>query len=442
MILNQFKSIRLADNMYTKYGLDDKPKRREIFLFGLQWFAVAIPSIIIIGKVVGVLETGGNYVPYLQKLFFIVGIFMIVQIYWGHRLPLVLGPATVLLIAILTSFDRGVGSINSSIMIGGLILAVLAISGLFKHVKKLFTPRVIMVILMLISFTLTPTIINLIGAGGQISATYNLIFSLGFIFAIFVANAFLKGIWKSTLTLSSLIAGSISYHLILGTSNSTDLNLSILALPSNLLGHLTVPDIGVLIAFLISFIALAINDLGSIQSVGTILKAEDVEKRVSRGITFTGVGNMIAGLFGVIGYVNYTLSPGVIAATGVASRFTLVPAAIGLLLLAFSPVTISLISSIPSPVIGVILLYLLIAQIGAAMLIAIESNAIRTVDEGVTVGLPILLGTIIAFLPPATAGQLPLVIRPLITNGFVMGVMAVLLLEHILYPRHSLFNEN
>lgn len=82
-----------------------------MFLFGLQWFAVAIPSIIIIGKLVGVLQTGGDYIPYLQKLFLIVGILMIVQVYWGHRLPLILGPAAVLLIAILTSFDQGIGSI-------------------------------------------------------------------------------------------------------------------------------------------------------------------------------------------------------------------------------------------------------------------------------------------------------------------------------------------
>lgn len=428
--------------MYIKYGLDDKPKRAEMLLFGLQWLAVTIPSIIIIGKVVGVLETGGNYIPYLQKLFLIVGILMIVQIYWGHRLPLVLGPAAVLLIGILTSFDQGVGSINSSIMIGGILLAVLAASGLFKHVKKLFTPRVIMVILMLISFTLTPTIISLISAEGQVSASYNLIFAFGFILAIFVANAFLKGIWRSTLTLSSLFAGSIAYYVIFRTSSPIDLNLSLLSLPSNFLGPLTVPDIGVLIAFLISFIALAINDLGSIQSVGTILRADNMEKRVRNGITFTGIGNAFAGLFGVIGYVNYTLSPGVIAATGVASRFTLIPAAIGLLILAFSPITINLISSIPSPVIGVILLYVLIAQIGAAMLVAIESDAIRTVDDGAIVGLPILLGTVIAFLPPVVASQLPTVIRPLIANGFVVGVLAVLLLEHVLYPRHSIFSEN
>ncbi len=171
--------------MHIKYGLDDKPKRAEMLLFGLQWLAVTIPSIIIIGKVVGVLETGGNYIPYLQKLFLIVGILMIVQIYWGHRLPLVLGPAAVLLIGILTSSDQGVGSINSSIMIGGILLAVLAASGLFKHVKKLFTPRVIMVILMLISFTLTPTIISLISAEGQVSASYNLIFAYWIYFSNF-----------------------------------------------------------------------------------------------------------------------------------------------------------------------------------------------------------------------------------------------------------------
>ena len=49
---------------------------------------------------------------------------------------------------------------------------------------------------------------------------------------------------------------------------------------------------------------------------------------------------------------------GVIAATGCASRYALVPAAIGLLFLAFSPLTIGFISSVPSPVIGAIMVTL------------------------------------------------------------------------------------
>jgi uracil permease len=344
-----------------------------------------------------------------------------------------MGPSAIILVAILSSFDQGMGAVNSSIMIGGLVLALLAISGLFKYVKKLFTPRVIIVILMLISFTLLPVIIKLIIPNGQVPALYNFLFSIGFIMAIFTAHVFLKGLWKSTLTLTSLIIGSIIYILVFGFSNSVNLNLSLLGFPNNLIGPLAVPTISIIIAFLVSFLALAVNDLASIESIGILLKADKMEKRVKNGITLTGLGNSLCGFFGVIGQVNYSISPGLIAATGVASRYAFIPTALVLLILSLSPLTIGVMSNIPTPVIGVIFLYILTAQIGLSLLLIVDKKGIKTSEDGMIIGLPIILGTAIAFLPSEVVSQLPIMIRPLLANGFVMGTIFVLFLEHGLY---------
>jgi len=210
-------------------------------------------------------------------------------------------------------------------------------------------------------------------------------------------------------------------------------NLAALSLPGSFTISLAVPELTMLVSFLICFLALAINDLGSIQAVGSLLKAGEMETRVKRGITITGVGNILSGLIGVIGPVNYSMSPGVIAATGNASRYTLIPAAVGLLLLACSPLSVGFISSIPSPVVGTILIYVMTAQMAAAFLLALENQAFQTLDHGLVVGLPIIIGTVVAFLPTGVTGQLPLVIRPLLGNGFVMGVLAVLFLEHVVF---------
>lgn len=158
-----------------------------------------------------------------------------------------------------------------------------------------------------------------------------------------------------------------------------------------------------------------------------------MENRVKRGITLTGIGNVLAGILGVIGPVNYSMSPGVIAATGCASRLTLIPAAFLLLILAFSPLALGFISSIPAPVVGTILIYIMTVQMGAAFLLAIESKVFLTLDHGLVVGLPIIIGTVVAFLPGGVTSQLPLIIRPLIANGFVMGVLTVLMLEHVIF---------
>lgn len=421
--------------MEFTYGIDDRPRPTSLLIFGLQWLAVSVPAILIIGKVVAGLY-GGSAIPYLQKLFLLSALVLLMQIYLGHRLPLVLGPATVLLIGILASLESGFAAINASILIGGLLLAGIAAAGLFEHLKRLFTPRVIAVVLMLIAFTLAPTILNLItDGGGTVPATQTFLFALAFALILFVANGLLKGIGKSTLALWAIIFGTFSYIVLFGPVPLPPEGTALLALPPGLLAPLALPDAGVLAAFLICFLALAINDLGSIQSVGGLLGADKMGERTNRGVAITGLGNAAAGLIGVIGPVNFSLSPGVIAATGCASRFALVPAGIALALMALSPLAIGSLASIPGPVIGVVLAYVMASQIAAGLMLGQESGAVRTFDEGLIIGIPLLLGTVVAFLPADVAAGFPALIRPLLTNGFVVGIIVVLMLEHLVYRR-------
>ena len=58
-------------------------------------------------------------------------------------------------------------------------------------------------------------------------------------------------------------------------------------------------------------------------------------------------------------------------------------------------------------------------------------------DDGIIVGLPIILATIITFLPDTLTSQLPLLVRPLLCNAFVMGVIFVLLLEHFVFKNQN-----
>lgn len=64
-------------------------------------------------------------------------------------------------------------------MLGGIILTLLAISGLFAYLRRLFTPRVVAVILLLVAFTMTPTISQLISSpAGDVSSAVHLSFAL------------------------------------------------------------------------------------------------------------------------------------------------------------------------------------------------------------------------------------------------------------------------
>ena len=104
-----------------KFNLNDRPGFFPMLMYGLQWWIVSIPCVVIIGIIVARLHYTDQVeqIFYMQKLFGIMGLAMIVQMLWGHRLPLVIGPASVLLIGILSTVSIGVEGIYSSLMIGG-----------------------------------------------------------------------------------------------------------------------------------------------------------------------------------------------------------------------------------------------------------------------------------------------------------------------------------
>ncbi|TYO93949.1 uracil-xanthine permease family protein [Desulfallas thermosapovorans] len=428
-----------------KYGLDEVPPWAELILFSLQWLAISVPTIIIIGPVVAVLhfDHPGDQVIYVQKLFFITGLVMFCQLLWGHRLPLVTGPAAVLLIGVLAGQGSSMHAIYSSILIGGIILTLLSITGLFSKVTKFFTTRVVATILLLIAFTLTPTIMNLIvsPSGEQSSALFNILFAFGLILLMFAANKLLTGIWKSTLIIWAMLLGTLAY-LVMSPTPALDHpgNYKPLATFFEGMAFKFSLEPGLLFSFLVCFLALSINDLGSIQSVGEMLKPGNMSKRITRGITFTGLANVLSGALGVIGPVNFSLSPGVIASTGCASRFTLIPAALGLLLLSFMPLVIGFMESIPTVIIGTALMYVMCSQISAGLLMAFGAGHFDF-ESGLIIGLPVLLGVVVAFFPAEVLKTMPGSLRPVIGNGFAMGVLAVMFLEHVVYRGKGIIAE-
>jgi xanthine/uracil permease len=421
-----------------KYGLDDKPPIGENLLLGLQWLFIAIPSILIIGKIVGGLHFTDPQaqVIYLQKLSFVMAVTIFCQILWVHRLPLIAGPSTVLLIGVIASQGFSFETVYTSMMIGGLALALCSLTGLFGHLRKWFTPRVVVVVLLLIGFTLMPTVMNLIMlSGGRSSPPVNLVLSIILTVLMIFLQKMLKGIWKSTMIIWAMVIGSIIYFLIFPEEWAVK-NLFGTA-PISFFGrHLLTGlsfDPGVLISILFCFLALSINDLGSIESLEEILNPSDMSKRINRGITLTGLANILAGFFGVIGPVNFSLSPGVVLSTQCASRYTLIPTAIFLFVLSFSPVVTGVIGLVPPVIIGTVLLYILCFQVGAGILLACRIESGLQVETGLIVGLPLLLGTMVAFLPAGTMDTFPLILRPLLGNGFVIGIITAFLLEGVIF---------
>ncbi len=417
--------------MDFKYSLNDRPRAAAMVMYAVQWLLIAVPVVLTSAFVARLqYDTLAEQTLYTQKLFAVMGLTMIVQSLWGHRLPLVAGPAAVLLVGVMASIASSPEVIYTSIAVGGALVALLATTGWIKKLQPLFTHRISIVMMALIAFTIVPVFLRLIFADAE---HYGLSFVMAVVLslAMVVANNRLRGMWKSAVVLIALVVGSAAYFAFAGLP-------SLEGATAAGAGRLFITpkfDVGVIVAFLICYIALLINELGSVQSVSAYVEADNVPKRSTRGVALTGVMNVVAGAMGVLGPVDYTLSPGVIAATGCASRYPLVLTGVGLVICALFPQLVAMLSAIPSPVMGVVLLYLMAAQVAATFQMSGTMSAAKDFNGALTIGLPIMLALVVAFLPAEVSEALPAVLRPIVGNGFVMGVIVVLVMEHVIFRK-------
>lgn len=423
---------------FIRYGINDRPAWGALLLYGLQWLAVTGVSVIIMGKIVASLHFSEPVAQlfYMQKLLFLTAMTLIIQIFFGHRLPLVVGPAVILLVGIISSGNHDFNAIYSSMAIGGMFLTALCASGLFRYVAKLFTSRVVATILILIALTITPTILKLmLTAPSPDQVGRNLLFALVLLLAMIAGDRLLRGVWRSTMLVWALVVGGLAGLVFLpsaGTIVHADLPLF-----SSMLTHWNIHfvwDLGLVLSFLICFLALAINDLGSIESLGKLLRPSNMERRLTRGMVVTGLSNIIAGFWGVIGLVNFSLTAGIISSNGNASRICFVPAALCLALTSFMPPAIAMIWDIPAVVIGTILLYIMGLQLAAGLMVAFGSQEF-TFHDAMIISVPVMISVLVSFLPTEVIATFPKTLIPVAGNGFVVGTLSVLLLEHGLLRR-------
>ena len=413
--------------MNLKYNVDDRLPAGQLMMYAIQWFVLCIA--VVSTSVFVATGTPEERLFFSQKLFAVTGIAGLLQVVWGHRLPIVVGPAAVLLVGVMASLaaNADVSAIYSSIAIGGVLITLLTIGGLMRFVQRIFTPRIVVVILMLIATTLAPTITNLVfpARASHDEHIFGLLFAVVGVVLMVVANRNLKGVAKSLVIPAALVVGSALYFAIFDAPQHVESAASWRGLFVEEFAF----DWSLVVAFVICYIALAINDIGSMESLGGMLGIKDMDKRMKRGMRITGVMNIVAGSMGVLGPVNYSMSPGVIASTGCASRYALIPATLLLAACALFPDVIWVLTAIPSPVIGVILLFLMGTQLAASYEMMQSSRSATTFADALSLGLPIMVAMLFQLMPTGIA---PAVIQPLVGNGFAVGDIMVMIMEHVI----------
>ena len=147
----------------------------------------------------------------------------------------------------------------------------------------------------------------------------------------------------------------------------------------------------------------------------------------------TGVGGLTAAFLGVAGLVSFSISPGVVLVSRVASRYVLTMSGAIMILCAFIPKLWALLTAVPPPVIASVLFVTLSSQLMVGINVMLSGDGKIERREYFTVGLPILVGTMVSIIPKQFFQFFPNAIASLVGNGLVMGILLCLLLEHVLF---------
>ena len=68
-------------------------------------------------------------------------------------------------------------------------------------------------------------------------------------------------------------------------------------------------------------------------------------------------------------------------------------------------------------------------QLAASLEMVHSTRSVQSFVDGLTVGLPLMMAMLFQLMP---RGIVPTVIEPLVGNGFAMGVIAVIVMEHVI----------
>jgi xanthine/uracil permease len=421
--------------MKFNYTVNEVPPVSITILNGLQWFVLLMPFVVMVGKTVGItfLLNPSEEILYIQKLSFIVFLSLTFQIFFGHALPILSGPATILLVGLIASKSYNESTLYTALLVGSCFVCLMGMLNITKKLITYFTKNIIAVVLILIAFTMLPTIVNMILKPIGLPQGINLIVALAIIMVLYILEKVLRGFWKSSLILWAMIIGSLIYALIFDSVDSVNEGHSIVI--SNYFKDFLPAfdfDLGLVLTFIVCYIALVINDIGSMQSVSSFVGVENSWRRIKRGVFVTGFVNFIASLMGTIGVVNFSFSPGVILITKCASKYVLLLTALLMLILSFFPYFLDFINIVPHLLVGAIFFYVMASQISTGFTMLYAKGEFKYTD-GIVVGFPVMLGAIIANLPAEVINTLPNPLKPFLGNGFVMGILFAIILEHLIY---------
>ncbi|MDI9447810.1 MAG: uracil-xanthine permease family protein [Pelotomaculaceae bacterium] len=430
------------------YNLEDRPPANRTLIYAVQWlgFTVANTAVlpIVVGSALGLDQAG--IASLAQRTFFFQALATLLQVCFGHRLPIIEGPAGMWwgVFITLAAMAPGLGKplsllrtdLEFGVMAAGLILVAVGLTGLIGKALKLFTPAVTGSVLVLLGLQLSGTFVRgmlgLNAGGGSIDLKSALV-SLLVVTIVVVINLKARGFLQSIAILIGIAAGWVIAVLVGVPSGELIRSDALITLPELFAWGTPTFDPGVVFVSVLTGLLVLSNLVASILAMERVLDLELPRKSYNRGVAFTGFADILAGLGATVGFVPYSAGAGMVALTRVAARLPFVIFAVALVVLGLLPQVGAFLASIPEPVGYSVLLASFCQMLGFGLkdYARLEFNS----RDYFVVGLPVLFGTGVMNLPAGSFEGIPVFAQYILGNGFVVGMLLCMLLEHVLLPK-------
>jgi xanthine permease XanP len=321
----------------------------------------------------------------------------------------------------------GLPLIYGACMLGAPVEVIVSFT--FKYLRKVITPLVSGIVVMLIGLSLIKVGVISCGGGNAAMADHtfgsprNLLVAGVVLFSVVGFNCLRnKYMRMSSIFIGILIGYALSYFLGM---------VDVSALETQSLSQFNIPmpfkygvsfNVSSVIAVGLVYLVTAIEATGDI-TANSMISGEPIEgdkyiKRVSGGVLADGCNSFIASMFGSFPNSIFAQNNGIIQLTGVASRYVGYFIAGMLALLGLFPVVGMVFSLMPSPVLGGATLLMFGTVAAAGVRIVSSQNIDRKATLVLAVSLSLGLGV---ELMPDILSFLPVDIRSIFASGITTG---------------------
>ena len=427
------------------YDLDDKMPTSQLILYGIQHLIFLITGSAIMPVVVGgylgldQLEIA----ELLQRTFFLSGLVSLLQVTLGHRYPIADGTAGLWagLLTILTNsstaFGKELSVLRSDLQLGmiiaGIIVVLLALSGLMPKIAKIFNPIVNGTFLMLMVLQLSSSIV--MGATG-LSSGYTvinkksiLVFLLTSVIIIFISLK-TTGFLQSIATLIGVAFGWIIAIILNIAPEFVSNSSTLISLPEIFAWGRPTYDLSVIITCIIGSILLFSNLISSITGMSDVVKDTLTSKKLKKSTLLYGFSTSLAGVIPIVGQIPFASSMGVVSITRVAARLPFILGSILMILLGLISPVGAFFSAIP-PTVGYAAMLIIFSLVLRQSFAEFHKVSLGN-REGLIIGMSAIIGMGITYLPSNAFNELPQIIRYIASNGLIVGIIVAILLEHVL----------